>query len=122
MTVAHLSATVMVVSWIPLSYSEARGFISHYTVAYSPLTSGRKRQALDTMTQTVPGMDTNTTRIEGLEANTDYIIQVSATNGAGSILTSPVLVTAAAEIDGKIGVLLMLVHAGVISCLMLQLL
>ena len=35
------------------------------------------------MTQTVPGMDTNTTRIEGLDANTDYIVQVSATNGAG---------------------------------------
>ena len=36
------------------------------------------------MTQTVPGMATNTTRIEGLDANTDYIVQVSATNGAGS--------------------------------------
>ena len=35
--VTRTSATVMVVSWIPLSYSEARGFISHYTVAYSPL-------------------------------------------------------------------------------------
>ena len=78
------SATVLVVSWIPLSYSEARGFISHYTVAYSPLTSGRKRQATDMMNQTVPGMDTNTTRIKGLDANTDYIVQVSATNGAGT--------------------------------------
>jgi hypothetical protein len=29
-------------------------------------------------------MDTNTTRIEGLDANTDYIVQVSATNGAGT--------------------------------------
>jgi len=74
----------MVVSWIPLTYSEARGFISHYTVAYTPQTSGRKRQAFDTMTQTVPGMDANTTRIEGLDANTDYIVQVSATNGAGT--------------------------------------
>ena len=86
-TITRPSPTVMVVSWIPLSYSEARGFISHYTVAYSPLTSG---QALDTMTQTVPGMDTNTTRIEGLDANTDYIVQVSATNGAGtSHLSAP---------------------------------
>ena len=94
MTVTRPSATVMVVSWIPLSYSEARGFISHYTVAYSPLTSGRKRQALDTMTQTVPGMGTNTTRIEGLDANTDYIVQVSATNGAWtSPLSSPLHVT-----------------------------
>ena len=94
-SVTRPSATVMVVSWIPLSYSEARGFISHYTVAYSPLTGGRKRQALDTMTQTVPGMDTNTTRIEGLDANTDYIVQVSATNGAGSDELSPPVLAAA---------------------------
>ena len=30
--VTRISATVMVVSWVPLSYSEARGFISHYTI------------------------------------------------------------------------------------------
>ena len=82
----------MVVSWIPLNYSEARGFISHYTVAYSSLTSGRQRQALASMTQTVPGMDANTTRIEGLDANTDYIVQVSATNGAGTSQLSAVTV------------------------------
>jgi hypothetical protein len=74
----------MVVSWISLSYSEARGFISHYTVAYSSQIRGRKRQALNTMTLTVSGMDTNATMIEGLDANTEYIVQVSATNGAGS--------------------------------------
>ena len=80
-TITRPSPTAMVVSWIPLSYSEARGFISHYTVAYIPLA---RRQALDTMTQTVPGMDTNTTRIEGLDVNTDYIALLSATNGAGT--------------------------------------
>ena len=55
-TISRPSPTVMVVSWIPLTYSEARGFISHYTVAYTPLTSnGRKRQATDIMTVTVLG-------------------------------------------------------------------
>jgi hypothetical protein len=67
----------MVVSWIPLSYSEARGFISHYTVAY---TTGKRLPNITT----VPGMETSTTRIEGLDPNTDYIVQVSATNGAGT--------------------------------------
>jgi DUF971 family protein len=81
-TVTQPSATVMVVSWIPLNYSEARGFISHYTVVYSPI--AQNSQALDIMMQTVPGMDTSTTRIEGLDVNTDYIVQVSATNGAGT--------------------------------------
>ena len=59
-----------------------------------PLTSnGRKRQAPDTMTVTVPGMDANTTRIEGLDPNTDYIVQVSASNRAGrNDLSHPTLV------------------------------
>ena len=94
-TISRSSPTVMVVSWIPLIYSEARGFISHYTVAYTPLTSNRrKRQALVTMTVTVPGMGANTTRIEGLDPNTDYTVLISATNGAGrNDLSHPVLVT-----------------------------
>ena len=100
-TIFRPSATVMVVSWIPLSYSEARGLISQYTVYYYPMASERKRQAPDTMTQTVPGMDINTTRIEGLDANTDYIVQVSATNGAGtSELSSEVL--AAVPVKGTV--------------------
>ena len=79
-TLSRPSPTVMVMSWIPLTYSEARGFISHYTVAYTPLTSnGRKRQAPDSMNMTIPGMDANTTRIEDLDPNTDYTVQVSAT-------------------------------------------
>jgi hypothetical protein len=90
----------MVVSWIPLSYSEARGFISHYTVVYSSLT--RTLQALDTMNRTVPGMETNTTTIEGLDANNHYIVQVSATNGAGtSDISQPVgIIASTLEIEG----------------------
>ena len=37
-SIDRTSPTVMVVSWTPLNYVEARGFISHYTVAYSPQT------------------------------------------------------------------------------------
>ena len=87
--IARTSPTVMVVSWTPLSYVEARGFISHYTVAYSPQTSGgRKRQA---MFQTVPGMGSSTTRIEGLDPDTVYSVQVSATTGAGRNEFSPAI-------------------------------
>ena len=101
-SVTRPSATVMVVSWIPLSYSEARGFISHYTVVYSPLTSGRSSQVLDTMTEIVPGMDTNTTRIEDMDANTDYIVLASATNGAGrSDVSSPLLVPSLDDVEGR---------------------
>ena len=91
----------MVVSWIPLTYSEARGFISHYTVAYTPLTSNeRKRQGSGTMmTVSVPGMDASATRIEGLDPNTDYTVQISATNGAGTSKFSSPRTTM--EIEGK---------------------
>ena len=97
-SIDRTSPTVMVASWTPLSYVEARGFISHYTVAYSPQTlssGGRKRQALDTMFQTVLGMDSSTTRIESLDPDTVYFVQVSATTGGGTCESSvPVLVEA----------------------------
>ena len=86
--VTRTSATVMAVSWIPLSYSEARGFISHYTVAYSPLTSGRKRQSAVIMSERVPGMDASNAMIQDLNPSTEYIVLVSATNGAGTIQSS----------------------------------
>ena len=84
LSINRISSTVMMVSWTPLSYVEARGFISHYTVAYSPQTSdGRKRQATG-QTIDVPGMDSSTTRIEGLVPDTVYTVKVSATTGGGT--------------------------------------
>ena len=92
-SIDRTSPTVMGVSWTPLSYVEARGFISHYTVAYSSQTSdGRKRQALDTMFQTVPGMNSSTVTIGNLDPDSVYFVQVSATTGGGtSALSQPVL-------------------------------
>ena len=108
-TITRPSPTVMVVSWIPLNYSEARGFISHYTVAYTPVSRVKRRQAPATMTQTVPGMDVNTTRIEGLDANTDYIVQVSVTNGAGkNDLSAPLLAAVPMATEGKTSLVLCL--------------
>ena len=82
----------MVVSWTPLSYVEARGFISNYTVTYFPQTSdGRKRQAI-IQTVDVPGMDSSTVTIANLDPGTVYSVQVSATTGGGTSGSSvPVL-------------------------------
>ena len=41
-SITRTSLTVMVVSWIPLTLSEARGFITSYTVFYSPRVNRRK--------------------------------------------------------------------------------
>ena len=85
----------MVVSWTPLTYSEARGLISHYTVAYSPVID---EQVPTILNKTVLGMEAKTAKIEGLAPNTDYIVQVSVSNGAGrNELSPPVL----AFINGK---------------------
>ena len=83
MTVDRTSPTTMVVSWRPLTLAEARGFISHYTVRYSPqiISGGRKRQAA--MMVEVEGMDSNSTTITDLDPNTVYEVQLSASTGAG---------------------------------------
>ena len=77
------SATLMVVSWRPLTLAEAMGFVSHYTVTYSPqvISGRRKRQAA--MTEVVSGMDSNIVSIDGLDTDTVYNIHVSATTGGG---------------------------------------
>ena len=74
----------MLVKWIPLNLAEARGFVSHYTITYSPQTSGRKRISSSTLTKIVPGMDSNTTAVEDLDSDSEYGVAVSATNGAGT--------------------------------------
>ena len=91
-SINRTSPTVMMVSWTPLSYVEARGFISHYTVSYSPQTSdGRKRQATD-QTIDVPGMDSSTVTISNLDPETGYSVLVSGTTGGGvGEMSAPVI-------------------------------
>ena len=82
--VERISETAMTVSWQPLTLAEARGFVSHYTVTYSPqiISGGRKRQAA--MTEVVSGMDSSMVIIDGLDPDTAaYQVQVSASTGAG---------------------------------------
>ena len=93
--VTRTSQTQMLVMWIPLSFTEARGFISHYTISYSPVTSERKRQSSAPMPETVLGMDSNSATIDGLNPNTQYEVGVSATNGAD---TSDLSATAAVSL------------------------
>ena len=79
----------MMVSWTPLSLSEARGFITHYTVAYFPQQSSSKQQEPNTIYKNVSS-DSNQTTIDGLDGSTDYGVQVSASTNAGSGDFSPV--------------------------------
>ena len=82
--------TVMVVSWTPLTLSEARGFITSYTVFYSPQVSRGKQQEPHTMQKAVSG-NVNQTTINGLDPNTAYDIQMSANTIAGASALSRVI-------------------------------
>jgi hypothetical protein len=70
---------------------------------------------LNTMTWTVPGMDANTTRIEGLDANTDYIVLVSASNGAGTSKFSVATLSPATPTSMR-GILGTVAHAPYCTC------
>lgn len=95
MQVTRTSGEVMVVSWTPLTYVEARGFISNYTVIYFPQAGVNKRQTPGGGggRVNVTGMESNMTTIRGLDPNTDYGVQMFAANGAGEGGRSDVLVS-----------------------------
>ena len=83
---------MLVVSWIPLTLSEARGFITSYTVFYSSQVNRKKRQEPNTMQKTVNG-DVDQTTIDGLDPYTAYDVQMSAnTNGGASGLSEVISV------------------------------
>ena len=79
----RISGSMMRVSWTSLTLTEARGFITHYTVAYFPLSSGSKREELNILYQTV-SKDSSEATIEGLDGYSAYVVQVSASTVAGA--------------------------------------
>ena len=87
----RIHPTVMVVSWTPLTISEARGFITNYTVFYSPQVSTTKRQEPNTMQKTFVSGDVNGTAIHDLDPNTAYNVQMSANTKAGASSLSEVI-------------------------------
>ena len=80
----------MLVSWTPLTLSEARGFITNYTVFYSPQVNRTRRQEPNTMQKAIGG-DVNQTTIDGLDSNTAYDVQMSANTKAGASSLSEVI-------------------------------
>ena len=73
----------MLVSWTPLTLPEARGFVTFYTVAYTPVLNSRRRQvSQDTMYMNVSANSSSVT-IVGLDGSLMYSVQVSAGTRAG---------------------------------------
>ena len=111
----RIHPTVMVVSWTPLTLSEARGFITSYTVFYSPQVSRRKQQEPSTMQKTV-SEDFNQTFIDGLDPNTAYDVQVSASTKVGASALSEVIVAPVPPDTGNITIKLQYIQLWFIFC------
>ena len=74
---------IMLVSWTPLTLSEARGFVTFYTVAYTPVLNSRRRQvSQDTMYMNVSA-DSSSVTVVGLDGSRAYSVQVLAGTRAG---------------------------------------
>ena len=82
----------LAVSWTPLTLSEARGFVTFYTIAYTPILNSRRRQvSQDTMYSNVSANSSSVT-IVGLDGSLTYSVQVSAGTSAGQGVLSTAMV------------------------------
>ena len=82
--VDRTSPVTMDVSWRPLTLSEARGFVTFYSIAYTPAPNSRRRQAPPQDIMHVnASADSSSVTIEGLNGNLAYSVMVSANTRAG---------------------------------------
>ena len=73
--VERVNNTHMRVAWTPLTPASARGHILYYTVYYWPASDRQRVRSRNTTGSSVT--------VGGLVSGEDYVIQVSATTGAG---------------------------------------
>ncbi len=86
-TVNQISPTTIIVSWKPLTLSEARGFITFHTIEYYP---SLNNQAPSDITRVNVRADSSSATIDGLNEDLNYFVQVSAsTSAGGGVVSSP---------------------------------
>ena len=73
----------MAVSWRPLTLSEARGFVTFYSIAYAPTSNSRRQQAPQDMMRVNASADSSNVTIMGLDRDLGYSVTVSASTIAG---------------------------------------
>ncbi len=81
------------ISWKPLTLSEARGFITFYIIEYYPSLNNKKRQVPSDIMRVNVSADSSSATIDGLDENLNYFVQVSAsTSAGGGVVSSPQVV------------------------------
>lgn len=97
-TVVRTAPSSIEVSWLSLSLSEARGFVSSYTVAYQ---SGSNNFSLSAMYMSVQGNQT-TVVIDGLNPDLTYHVKVWANTSAGAGVASEAIISEPLAMTGKV--------------------
>ena len=85
----RLSGSIMELFWNPLTLSEAKGFMTAYTVSYRQLTTSSDSGELEELQETAIRNDG--TIVTGLEEDATYLVQVWASTAAGAGERSPIL-------------------------------
>ena len=99
----------MLVSWTPLTLSEARGFITNYTVFYSPQVNRTNQQEPNEIMQKTIRGDVNRTTIDGLDPNAAYDVQMSANTKAGASALSEVISAPVHSDTGSVTILVAII-------------
>ena len=100
--VERTSPTTMDVSWRPLTLFEARGFVTFYSIAYTPTPNSRRQQASQDTMYMNASADSDSVTIEGLDGDLTYSVTVSAGTRAGiGVESDAVIVEAMPVSSGK---------------------
>ena len=91
----RINETSALVTWMPLSLTEARGFITHYNITYWNVSS----DISDSESIILPG-DENSTIISGLDPDSQYSFIVSAGTVVGeSNFSEPIILSKYTTVD-----------------------
>ena len=89
--VARTSPTTIYVSWRPLTLSEARGFVTFYSIAYTPTPNSRRRQAPQDTMYVNASADSSSVTIQGLDGDLAYSVTVAGGTRAGIGISSNIV-------------------------------
>ena len=92
--VVRLNVTHMNVTWTKLTLEEARGIITTYTVTYEIVSSRRRKEVMEEVSEP----DNSYKVVGGLDFTSSYLVMVSASTIAGQGISS-----SAVTVHGKHG-------------------
>lgn len=87
----RLSGSIIEMLWIPLTLSEARGFVISYTASYGQQLA-TSNETIQPQEQIETGIQSNVATVTRLQEDATYLVQVWANTAAGAGKRSPVVI------------------------------